>query len=39
MRLVDRLRPGRQTIMSFSEYRPRRIPDKYFNKNYLPRLR
>lgn len=39
MRLIDRLRPGRETVMSFSEYRPRSVPDKYFNKNYLPRLR
>ncbi|MFQ5652553.1 MAG: outer membrane lipoprotein-sorting protein [bacterium] len=39
MQLIDRLRPGRETVMSFSSYRPRTIPDKYFNKNYLPRLR
>jgi outer membrane lipoprotein-sorting protein len=39
MVLIDRLRPGRKTVMEYSNVRPEQIPDKYFNKNYLPSLR
>ncbi|MDZ7292848.1 MAG: outer membrane lipoprotein-sorting protein [candidate division KSB1 bacterium] len=37
--LLDQLRPGRKTVMEYFEVRPEKIPDKYFNKNYLPSLR
>ncbi len=36
--LIDRLRPGRKTVMEYFHVRPEDIPDKYFNKNYLPNL-
>lgn len=39
MTLYDRLRPERHTIMEFSEYNPQEIADKYFNVNYLPKLK
>ncbi len=39
MTIVDRLREGRKTIMSFSDYRQRDLPDKYFNKDYMENLR
>lgn len=38
MTITDRLREGRTTIMSFSDYAPGDIPDKYFNKDYLEKL-
>lgn len=39
MTLYDRLRENRYTIMEFSEYMSREIPDKYFNVNYLTQLK
>ncbi len=39
MTLYDRLRKNRFTIMEFSDYRPTRLPEKYFNKNYLTQLK
>ena len=39
MTITDRLREGRTTIMAFSEYAPKDIPEKYFNKDYLEKLR
>ena len=39
MTIFDRLREGSKTIMSFSGYAPKDIPDKYFNKDYLEKLR
>jgi hypothetical protein len=36
--LIDQLRPGRKTVMEYFEVQPEKIPDKYFNKNYLPSL-
>jgi outer membrane lipoprotein-sorting protein len=37
--ITDRLREGRTTIMKYSGYAPREIPEKYFNKDYLEKLR
>ncbi|HTY60501.1 MAG TPA: outer membrane lipoprotein-sorting protein [Bacteroidota bacterium] len=39
MTIYDRLREGSKTIMSFSGYNPKEIPEKYFNKDYLEKLR
>lgn len=39
MTILDRLREGSTTIMTFSGYTPREIPEKYFNKDYLEKLR
>lgn len=36
--LIDQLRPGRKTVMEYFDVQPEKIPDKYFNKNYLPGL-
>ena len=37
--ITDRLREGRTTIMKYAGYAPKEIPDKYFNKDYLEKLR
>lgn len=37
--LIDRLRPGRKTVMEYFEVKPAGLPDKYFNKNFLPQIR
>jgi hypothetical protein len=39
MTILDRLRNGSKTIMTFSGYTPKEIPEKYFNKDYLEKLR
>jgi len=39
MTITDRLRNGRTTIMKYDSYGPRELPDKYFNKDYLEKLR
>jgi outer membrane lipoprotein-sorting protein len=39
MTILDRLREGSTTIMTFSGYAPKEIPEKYFNKDYLEKLR
>jgi len=39
MTIFDRLREGSKTIMMFSGYTPKEIPEKYFNKDYLEKLR
>ena len=39
MTILDRLRDGSKTIMTFSGYAPKEIPEKYFNKDYLEKLR
>jgi len=39
MTILDRLREGSKTIMTFSGYTPKEIPEKYFNKDYLEKLR
>ena len=39
MTITDRLRNGRTTIMRYDSYGPRDLPDKYFNKDYLEKLR
>lgn len=39
MTIVDRLREGRTTIMNFSGYAPKELPDKYFNRDYLEKLK
>lgn len=36
--LLDQLRPGRKTVMEYFAVQPAKIPDKYFNPNYLPSL-
>lgn len=38
MVLIDQLRPGRKTVMEYFAVQPEKIPDKYFNQNYLPNL-
>jgi outer membrane lipoprotein-sorting protein len=39
MTILDRLREGSKTVMTFSGYTPKDIPEKYFNKDYLEKLR
>ncbi len=39
MIITDRLRNGSTTIMRYDSYGPRELPDKYFNKDYLEKLR
>jgi len=39
MTILDRLREGRTTVMTFSDYAPQDVPEKYFNKDYLEKLR
>jgi len=39
MTLHDRLREGRYSVMQFSDYTEKDIPDTYFNKNYLTKLK
>ena len=39
MTIVDRLREGRTTIMTFSGYAQQDVPEKYFHKDYLEKLR
>jgi outer membrane lipoprotein-sorting protein len=39
MTILDRLREGSKTIMTFSGYTPKEIPEKFFNKDYLEKLR
>lgn len=39
MTLIDRLREGRKTIMRLTSYAPQDIPAKYFNKDYLEKLK
>lgn len=36
--LIDQLRPGRKTVLEYFAIQPEKIPEKYFNKNYLPSL-
>jgi len=36
--LIDQLRPGRKTVMEYFAVQPEKVPDKYFNQNYLPNL-
>ena len=37
--ITDRLRGGRTTVMIYTGYAPKEIPEKYFNKDYLEKLR
>ncbi|MGA7159486.1 MAG: outer membrane lipoprotein-sorting protein [Bacteroidota bacterium] len=37
--ITDRLREGRTTIMKYSSYAEKEMPEKYFNKDYLEKLR
>jgi outer membrane lipoprotein-sorting protein len=39
MTITDRLRNGRSTIMKYEAYGPKDLPDKYFNKDYLEKLK
>ncbi len=39
MTLIDRLREGGKTIMRLTSYAPQDIPAKYFNKDYLEKLK
>ncbi len=39
MTITDRLRSGHTTIMKYESYGPRELPEKYFNKDYLEKLR
>jgi outer membrane lipoprotein-sorting protein len=39
MTIFDRLREGSKTVMTFSGYTPKEIPEKNFNKDYLEKLR
>jgi outer membrane lipoprotein-sorting protein len=39
MTIIDRLREARTTVMKFSSYFPKELPDKYFNKDYLEKLK
>ena len=37
--ITDRLREGRTTIMIYTGYTSQELPEKYFNKDYLEKLR
>ncbi len=39
MTITDRLRSGHTTIMKYASYGPKELQDKYFNKDYLEKLR
>ncbi len=39
MTITDRLRDGRVTIMKYASYAEKEMPEKYFNKDYLEKLR
>ena len=39
MTITDRLRDGRTTIMKYASYAEKELPEKYFNKDYLEKLR
>jgi len=39
MTITDRLRSGRTTIMRYDSYSPKELPEKYFNKDYLEKLK
>ncbi|HTR99904.1 MAG TPA: outer membrane lipoprotein-sorting protein [Bacteroidota bacterium] len=39
MTIIDRLREGSTTTMTFTGYTPREIPEKWFNKDYMEKLR
>ena len=39
MTITDRLRDGRTTIMKYDGYAARELPEKFFNKDYLEKLR
>ena len=39
MTIIDRLRERRTTVMKFSSYAPKELPEKYFNKDYLEKLK
>jgi outer membrane lipoprotein-sorting protein len=36
--LQDALRPGEESVLDYSDMKPRDIPDKFFTKDYLKRL-
>jgi len=39
MTITNRLQEGSTTIMKYATYTPKELPEKYFNKDYLERLR
>jgi outer membrane lipoprotein-sorting protein len=39
MTITDRLRDGRTTVMKYASYAAKEMPEKYFNKDYLEKLR
>ena len=39
MTITDRLRSGYSTIMRFDSYTPKELPEKYFNKDYMDKLK
>ena len=39
MTITDRLRDGRTTVMKYASYAEKEMPEKYFNKDYLEKLR
>ncbi len=39
MTITDRLRDGRTTVMKYASYAEKEMPAKYFNKDYLEKLR
>ncbi|HTR79984.1 MAG TPA: outer membrane lipoprotein-sorting protein [Bacteroidota bacterium] len=39
MTITDRLREGRTTVMKYASYAEKELPEKYFNKDYLEKLR
>jgi outer membrane lipoprotein-sorting protein len=39
MTITDRLREGRTTVMKYASYAEKEMPEKYFNKDYLEKLR
>ena len=39
MTIIDRLREGKTTVMKYAAYTEKEMPEKYFNKDYLEKLR
>jgi outer membrane lipoprotein-sorting protein len=37
--ITEQLLPGKKTIMLFSDYQPREIPERYFHKDYLEKIK
>lgn len=37
--ITERLQPGKRTTMTFSNYQPKELPERIFNKDYLEKMK